>query len=114
MTTLTAIMLGIILFYFCFWLQYLEGRPNSKTKETFPDNLKETVDQIIDKANQLGETVKLPSNEDMEGVNIELEQADDYKKIHNTPGGLKLLIIAGFTFLSHPFACHLLAKFIVE
>ena len=37
-----------------------------------------------------------------------------YKEIHDTPGGLRALIGAGFSLLDHPVARHVLAKLIVK
>ena len=68
--------------------------------------LRKSIGQIVDQARIL----KKKGNEP-ESIDIDEEA---YKKLHETPGGLRALIGTGYSLLSHPGARHILAKLIVK
>ena len=68
--------------------------------------LRRTIDQIVDQARVLGESGK-------ESDAMEVD-ANAYREVDKTPGGLRALLGTGFSLNDHPGARHVLAKFIVK
>ena len=103
------------------------GEIKKSDNKKVPQGLKNIIDAIIEKADgmskkqytslwsKVSQCIKEELFKPDQMVAMKLKVPDiNYKQIHNTPGGLRLLVGAGFTFLAHPVARHLLAKYIFE
>ena len=90
------------------------GRPKQGNRKGLSQGLINAVDLVVEEANRMSnETDGLPEPEKMAEMKLRVP-GNTYGQIHKTPGGLRLLVGVGFTFLAHPVARHLLAKYIVE
>ena len=112
LTTSGAVAGGILLFLVVRCC--LEGKPKQTNSKRVSQDLRNAVDMIVEEANRRSnETDGFPQPQKMAEMKLRVP-GSTYGQIHKIPGGLRFLIGVGFTFLAHPVARHLLAKYIVE